>query len=131
MKTFKFDFTFWFKILFLILVIGGYVSLAYMKPIHVSSVARSSAEAAESGLDSEIGFIAVKNSSIMRGNDGSCWVYLVKGNSVEKELVKLGVSNNDYVEITSGLLLKDSYILNPPKKDRGIEKFPVDWRFDN
>ena len=130
MKKAKLDFTFWFKVIFLLVVISGYLSLKTMEPIKVQSVGRTTDQAMESGFKKASGFIAVKNSSIMSGNDGSTWVYLVNGSTVKKTLVKLGESNKEYVEVTSGLLLKDAYILNPSKKNAEREEFPVNWRFD-
>lgn len=130
MKRTKFDVTFWFKLGFLILIIGGYMSLNLMAPVKVGSVGETTYQATETGFNKGSGFIAVKNSSIMSGNDGSAWVYLVKGNTVNKTLVKLGASEKEYVEVISGLLLKDSYILNPSKKYAELTTFSVDWRFD-
>jgi len=55
--------------------------------------------------------LTVPNDSLIQEDDGY-YVYVVKDNIAEKRLVKTGISNNDFTEITDGLKENDVIVVS-------------------
>lgn len=55
--------------------------------------------------------IIIPSDSIMQVEDGYC-VYVVNGNTAEKRVVTIGISNNDFTEITSGLSADETVVVS-------------------
>ena len=55
--------------------------------------------------------LIVPNDSLIQEDDGY-YVYVVKDNVAEKRLVKTGISNNDFTEITDGLKENDVIVVS-------------------
>ncbi len=128
-KSIKLDNLFWLKLLFLGLVVGGYISLFSMDPIRVEKVAVSTEKAGVT--DRTEGQIYVEAGAIEKSLDGKEWIWIVKGDQAKKIQVRSGAPSGEYIRIEAGLLRKDAYLKNPGTKLEGLSQKTIDWSFQD
>ncbi len=60
---------------------------------------------------SKSGVIIIPSDSIIQDNDGY-YVYVVKENVAEKRVITIGITNNDFTEVTSGLSADETVVVS-------------------
>lgn len=60
---------------------------------------------------SKSGVIIIPSDAIMQ-DDGGYYIYVVNGNSAEKRNISVGITNNDFTEVTSGLSANETVVVS-------------------
>ncbi|MBX4266687.1 efflux RND transporter periplasmic adaptor subunit [Clostridium estertheticum] len=64
-------------------------------------------------LNQALGVVKVPAQAILTNKDGTTYLFAVRGGKAVKQIVKLGVQSDAFMEIVSGVKVGDSVILNP------------------